>query len=134
MHKKNKVIDKISDLMRLKNVTQAEISERIGVSKPTISNFFQGKSDLRAKSLEQILKYLGVDIVRAINETIIKGVSVNKNSHRVLINDVEILLNSLEKTPRNAVLKTLLKVSSRLKDDEEIKAQESIKQYIKSQT
>jgi transcriptional regulator with XRE-family HTH domain len=117
--------------MRLKNVSQAEIAAHTGISKPTISNFLQEKSDVGSEYLDEILRYLGIDLLKLINESIVKGFKGSKKSRNGIINDVELLLNSIDKTPRNAVLNSLLKVSSRLLTEEELQARENIREFIK---
>lgn len=131
MKPKSRITDPLSDLMRLKNVSQTEISTKKNISKATISNYFTHKSVIRSDYLDEILDYLGIDLLRLIKDSIAKSVQGKKKARKGIGEDIAVLLNGLERTPRNNILNTVLKLSARLKGPEELEAKDNIKRFIK---
>lgn len=52
---------RIAEIRKIKNLTQAELSELIGIAPTTLTNIELGKRFLTAATLDKIKKALGVD-------------------------------------------------------------------------
>ncbi|MCF6184296.1 MAG: helix-turn-helix domain-containing protein, partial [Bacteroidales bacterium] len=53
-------IKKISDLMRIKKITQNELSQKIGRTRNTVNNWFKGHTRLDVDTMLDIAEALGV--------------------------------------------------------------------------
>lgn len=55
--------DKINEAMKLRGVKAIDLAEQIGVTRSTMSLFLNGKMNLGQQKLEEILKYLNIELV-----------------------------------------------------------------------
>lgn len=55
--------EKINEAMKLREVKAIDLAEKIGVTRSTMSLFLNGKMNLGQQKLEEILKYLNIELV-----------------------------------------------------------------------
>lgn len=61
---------KIKQLTQLSNVTQVELSKRLGIQPSHLNIFFQGRGDIHGQRLIELLLELGVDVESQIDEAL----------------------------------------------------------------
>ena len=53
----------VKEAMKIRNIKQIELAEIIGITKSTMSLFFNGKTKLGQEKIEAMLEYLHIDLV-----------------------------------------------------------------------
>jgi transcriptional regulator with XRE-family HTH domain len=56
----------VSGLLKRRAHSQTEVAAKVGMSAPQICNFLNGKTDIHASRLVEILEALGIDLLRLI--------------------------------------------------------------------
>ncbi|MDD2723722.1 MAG: helix-turn-helix transcriptional regulator [Methylovulum sp.] len=62
-----KVNEKIRTIRQLKEVSQEEMAEKLGISKNTYANIERGETDVQLSRLEQIAQTFEMDLVELFN-------------------------------------------------------------------
>ena len=69
--------EKIKELQKIRKITQAELSDKIGMTRPGLQNAFRN-DDFKASTLKKIAEVLDVSITYFFEETPLSGVSGNQ--------------------------------------------------------
>lgn len=64
---------KLRAIRALRNITQAHLAEKSGVSANAIAEYEQGKRDLRADTIRKLCEALGVQVTYKVDGTEISG-------------------------------------------------------------
>jgi transcriptional regulator with XRE-family HTH domain len=64
-------------LSKNKNISQAEIARRIGISRISVNRFFNGKSELRISDFISMMKVLGYDVERQVNDLLLHSLPID---------------------------------------------------------
>lgn len=66
---------KLRELLKVKKITYDEFGKSIGISRPTITNWFQGKSKIDIDLIEIIAERLGVPVTYFFTDSNVKNLS-----------------------------------------------------------
>ena len=55
--------EKINEAIKLPGVKAIDLAEQIGITRGTMSLFLNGKTNLRQQKLEEIFKYLDIELI-----------------------------------------------------------------------
>lgn len=99
--------DKIRELMRLQNMSQARLSEQSHISKTQISNILTKKSIPRIDTLELICKALDIDIGYLLTEEVYEFYSIRKKN---------VVVNKMDKCEKSIMEYTYTKENSGIID------------------
>lgn len=55
--------EKINEAIKLREVKAIDLAEQIGITRGTMSLFLNGKTNLRQQKLEEIFKYLDIELI-----------------------------------------------------------------------
>lgn len=113
--------------MALKRVKKRDLSEALNIPWNTLNRYMAGQNEISADKFVRILQFLGVDIIRIMNQTIkdlLHEETINKKS----LQDLHYVLGSLDEIERKVHLEDLIVTASRkFKLRPEPQLQEAIK-------
>ena len=89
----NKMID---TLIRVRKLTQTEISEQTGISQSNLSKFLNTECEIRSNNLTNLLLTLGIDLKLEIQKQINDSVGVKDKSQSSFGTAVETLLRATD--------------------------------------
>lgn len=100
----NKMID---TLIRVRKLTQTEISEQTGISQSNLSKFLNTDCELRSNNLTNLLLVLGIDLKNEIQKQINITIGVQEKEHHTIGAAVETLLNDIDPITARTIIETL---------------------------
>ena len=68
----------LDTIIRLKRISQADLSEQIGINRSSMNRFLSGETDIRASSLIQILESLGIHLESLLENEIDRQIGKRK--------------------------------------------------------
>lgn len=107
-----KIRDSLKALMALRRVSKRDISEELDIPWNTLNRYLSGQNDISTEKFVRVLKFLGIDIVRLMNQTIkdlLNEESVNKKN----LHDLHYVLGSLDEIDRKVHLEDLIVSANR---------------------
>jgi transcriptional regulator with XRE-family HTH domain len=109
----------VNTVIRLRNLTQAELAEKAGLHETNLSKILNGESDIRSSSLTRVLAVLGLHTESLIEAEIDRLVGRQKS---VSTGEAfEILLRNTHPLAARTIVDTLVKHAER-KDDPSIRS------------
>ena len=109
------LLNNITFLLEKKGMSIKEAAHSIGVSRTTLSRFLNGKSSLKSEHFISLLKISGLNLKVALNEKayVEKFHKEDRGSQLCIGNDMENLLNKLNKNERRVMIKDILATTKR---------------------
>lgn len=118
MNKPKSLNEKAQKLFRLLGFNHKQFSQKSEIPYATIHEFFNSEKNVTLSNFLKISSCLGVDIEKGFDDQINQVLNKeNKNSQNV--DDIALLINSLDKLQRKAVLTTAIHLN-RLKNKTKI--------------
>ena len=100
---------KLNTLRCLMRETVSAVSNRSGVSRPTLSKFFSGSSDISANRLIELLKSFDIDLNSIVQEKINELAGVQKRKpDNTIEQHMTTILEALSNFERRTLLETLM--------------------------
>lgn len=94
----------VRELCRLMGIRQKELAASLNMKPAQMNVYFQGKAEMRAERMIELLKILGLDIEKQIQDKIneMGGESKTANSSKILAS-----MGGLHETNRKSLLKII---------------------------
>lgn len=90
--------EKVKKLTELSQLSQAEMARRIGMQPTHINLFFQGRGDLHGQRLIAVLRELGIDLEKQVNDAIDE--IQNSKKETAVRSEFDDLIEDLRSLPR----------------------------------
>lgn len=95
---------KVSLLMKALDKNQTLISEEADLSRVSLNRFLRGQSELRLSDFIQIMRVLGVDIEKVLNDRLAEATGEKGGKLKGYGPDVELVLNAVSRLGKQSYL------------------------------
>ena len=113
----------LSVLARLRGETQASLSKKCGLSRATINRYFNGKTELRAKDLINLLSALGGEVMSEVSLEIESAYGgCGEQTREQVYSDVVSILRNLDQSVRKTIFEQVVWWASMAKENRAARA------------